>query len=192
MKNLNIAIKSFLFITALAGVLTACTDDSDSSVTPGTTVTPNEEELITTVQIRISDSLTAQVVDTVEFNDLDGPGGNAPTIDSIKLSPNRVYIVETSFFDASDPSDIEDITAEIEAEDDEHLVCFELMNAGGFSIEITDSDGTYPIGLDSKWKSGGLANGELKLTLRHQPGVKDGTCTPGETDVEVRFPLTIQ
>jgi hypothetical protein len=29
----------------------------------------------------------------------------------------------------------------------------------------------------------------LRIALKHQPKSKDGTCDPGETDVDVTFPL---
>jgi len=59
-------------------------------------------------------------------------------------------------------------------------------------IVSIDSDGNYSIGLKTQWQAKNLTSGELTLTLKHQPGVKDGTCDPGETDVEVVFPISIQ
>lgn len=188
-------MKSFKIIAIAILCLTfnACTDDDDDSVKPGTTITPNEEELITTVEIHLSYTNNV-VIDTVSFNDPDGDGGNAPTIDTLVLQSAKEYLVNLKFLDASDPSDIEDITLEIEAEDDEHLVCFETMNSTGISISKIDTDGTYAVGLTSRWtisSSASSNNGTLKLTLKHQPGVKDGTCAPGDTDVEIDFPVVI-
>jgi hypothetical protein len=54
-------------------------------------------------------------------------------------------------------------------------------------IVRTDSDGTYEIGLKTKWKSFGISNGTVTVTLKHQPGIKNGTCTTGETDAEIAF-----
>ncbi len=169
----------------------ACTDDDDDSVKPGTGVTGNPEELITTVNLIFQNS-TGTALDTFSFNDPDGEGGNAPTIDTLRLMKNFTYKVDAQFLDASNPNDIEDITAEIQMEDDEHLVCYEMTGITGLQINRTDSDGTYEVGLQSDWISdmnAASTNGTLRLTLKHQPSVKDGSCAPGDTDVEIDFPL---
>ncbi|MCB0803533.1 MAG: hypothetical protein KDB74_10575 [Flavobacteriales bacterium] len=183
-------IFSLLIISTL---FFSCTDESDNSVKPGITINPNTEELITTVQIHLSDT-NHVIIDTVAFNDPDGDGGNPPTIDTLMLQAGQSYLVNLKFIDASNPLSIKDITAEIEIEADEHLVCFDQTNIAGISINKADSDGNYELGLKSKWKlspSASSNNGILKLTLKHQPDVKDGTCTPGDTDVEINFPVII-
>jgi hypothetical protein len=182
-----------LAIALLSLSIYSCTDDDDDSVTPDIIITPNEEELITTVEIHLNDTNNV-IIDTISFNDPDGDGGNAPTIDTLRLQAGQDYKVNLMFLDASNPSDIEDITLEIEEEDDEHLVCFDQTNLTGLSITKTDSDGTYVVGLKSKWvltPAASSTNGVLKLTLKHQPDVKDGTCAPGDTDVEINFPVII-
>ncbi|MEQ8910115.1 MAG: hypothetical protein RIC95_13040 [Vicingaceae bacterium] len=176
-----------------ATVFTACKDDDDDSVNNdngGTTITPNEEELITTVAVIYSDTM-GMAMDTFYFRDPDGDGGNSPEIDTLHLPANAVFDINLQFLDESDPNDVEDITAEIQMEDDEHFVCFEDQAGLAISIELRDSDGTYPVGLSSRWTSMGATQGQLKLSLKHQPGVKDGTCAPGDTDVEVDFPYVL-
>lgn len=189
MKNIKI-----FSIVALSLFLFACTDDSDDSVKPGVNITLNEEELITSVELHFAD--TNQVaLDTFAFNDPDGNGGMSPTIDSIKINSNQSYLVNVQFLDKSNPSSIKDITAEIIAEDDEHIICYELSNANGLMINRTDSDGSYEVGIKTRWIANNMAatsNGVLKLILKHQSGSKDGSCNPGDTDVEVNFPLIIQ
>src|SRR5690606_24038903 len=109
-----------------------------------------------------------------------------------KVSRNSIYAVSVKFLDESNPSDIKDITMEIKEEGDEHRVCYQLINASGLSIEIKDSDGVLPIGLESSWELDSTAqssNGQLQLVLKHQPEFKDGSCGPGDTDVEVFFPI---
>ena len=83
------------------------------------------------------------------------------------------------------------ISNEVLAEGDEHLFCFDPIDAN-ISITRTDSDGTFEIGLTSDWITGNYSNGLVTITLKHQPGVKDGTCSPGDTDVEIQFPIIIQ
>jgi hypothetical protein len=31
--------------------------------------------------------------------------------------------------------------------------------------------------------------GDVKISLKHQPGIKNGSCDIGETDVELLFPF---
>ena len=87
----------------------------------------------------------------------------------------------------------EDLTIEIQNESDEHLVCFESGLLGtALSNIITDSDGTYPIGIQSEWIVNSKANGTMIISLKHQPdGLKNGSCDVGETDVEIEFPVVI-
>lgn len=187
--------KNYLTVLFISLSVIACTDDDDDtpSQSGNNNITPVDTELITTVQVIITDSATSTVEDTVEFRDTDGQGGNAPSIEAINLMNGNTYTVELKFLDESDPADIEDKTAEILAEDDEHLVCFASSNTTAISIERTDSDGTYEIGLSSKWKTlTTVSNASLNITLKHQPGVKDGSCAPGDTDIDVSFPLSIQ
>jgi hypothetical protein len=189
MKSL---IKSTLVIAFVSVAIIACKDDDDDSVKNGkTTVNPNEEELITTVEAIFSDT-NGVALDTFKFEDPDGLGGDAPTIDTIRLNSNSKYDLSIRFLDESDSTDVENITAEIQAEDDEHLICFEEKTSNALNISKTDSDGTYPIGLSSRWEVGAAANGSIVISLKHQPGVKDGSCSPGETDIEVEFPLVLK
>lgn len=183
MKSIKI-----LTIAVIASLFFSCTDDDDAS--PSTPISPNEEELITTVRLNFMD--TSGVTTSFEFNDPDGDGGNAPVIDTITLNKGMSYNLSTEFLDASDPNDIEDITSEIRDEDDEHLVCYNSSSVNGLTLSVIDTDGTYEVGLLAIVITADTAcstNGTMRVTLKHQPGVKNGTCAPGETDVEVDFPL---
>lgn len=184
-KPINLLL--FLFILGLA----ACTDDDDDSVDNQPGVTPNEEELITTVQLEVEDTST-NAVQTFRWTDPDGDGGNAPSIDTITLESNRFYEVDLNFFDESDPNDIEVITIEILAEDDEHIVCYTPDPQSSLNILRTDSDGTYELGIETTWESFAAQNGSVMIVLKHQPGVKDGSCSPGETDIEISMPIIIR
>jgi hypothetical protein len=87
---------------------------------------------------------------------------------------------------------VEDITEEIKEEADEHLIVYKIT-AANLSIQITDKDSkNLPLGLLSKWKSGSISNGHLLVSLKHQPGIKDGSADKGETDVEINFPVIIR
>jgi hypothetical protein len=71
----------------------------------------NEEELITTVQLKITESGTINT-NTYSWKDVDGVGGNIPVIQGITLSPNKSYEVEVEFLDES-KNPAADITQEV-------------------------------------------------------------------------------
>lgn len=143
---------------------------------------PVGEEEITTVQLVFNGTQT--------FTWKDGT-----TPDVITLAPLTNYTVQAKFLNEN-VSPAEDITAEIREEDDEHLVCYEILGSlvlTNLTIARTDTDGTYEVGLATQWQTGAAATGQVSLKLRHQPGgVKDGTCTPGDSDVEIVFNVEIQ
>ena len=171
-------------------VLASCKKDDDQPNIPQPVI--NEPENITSVELHFS-SLDGTSGFHVDWDDPDGLGGNEPTIDNIVLDSGVTYNVVVSFLDRSGGTSM-DLTPEIEEESDEHIVCYSLDAASENALEITstDTDGTYRIGLNTQWEAKGITSGELTLTLKHQPEAKDGTCDPGETDVEVVFPISIQ
>jgi hypothetical protein len=125
------------------------------------------------------------------FSDKDGPGGLPPQIiDTIQLPSGTVWNVTTTFWDESNSSEKIDITSQIEKDSKNHILCFEPSNAN-IQIERTDSDGTFEIGLKSRWRILEKESGSVLVTLKHQVGIKDGTCLPGSTDAAVRFPFVI-
>lgn len=158
----------------------------------GDTTTPpvptNDEELITTVKLALKDSASGQYLNYY-FRDLDGEGGKPPgQWDTLALGTGRTYDCTVFFLNESNPSNVIHVSAEIKAEQADHIVCYnERQTLSTFTR--TDSDGVYPLGLESKWKTGTTADGDLTIILKHQPGIKDGSCNPGETDVEVKFPF---
>ena len=176
--------KQLLFI-ALIILGSACKRDNDDPQDP---IDTNEEELITTVQLTFSTSNGTSF--STQWQDIDGPGGTSPIIDSIFLDTNTVYKVSAEFLDESGQT-TEDITEEIQEESSEHLICFD-PSEDNVTIERTDSDGEFEIGISTRWTTSDAANLDIKVSLKHQPDIKDGTCAPGETDVEVTFPLTIK
>lgn len=173
-----------MLLLAALPIAQSCKDDHDDH--------DHEGELITTVQMVFTDSATSTVAGTFEFSDPDGPGGNPPQrMDTISLQSSKTYLVELRFIDAS-KNPAHDITHEIREEAREHIVCF--TDAGSnLTILRTDSDGTHPIGLSSRWNTPDvMSSGKVKVTLKHQPGVKNGQCDPGDTDVEVEFPVRVR
>ncbi len=184
MKTIKKHLKTSLYIAFLATAITACKKDDDPVATPQTAT--HEEEVITTLTLTFTDSANVQPTVTATFRDPDGDGGNGPDKhDTIKLANGTTYNVAITLLNESE-TPAEDMTAEIKDEDDEHLVCMTVTGAN-VSIVKTDTDGTLPVGLESKWTTGAASNGTVQVTLKHQPGVKDGTCAPGDTDIDVTY-----
>ncbi|MFM9944361.1 MAG: hypothetical protein ACKVQB_03935 [Bacteroidia bacterium] len=176
-------LKTIVFMACFAAIAFIIQSCNDPEIPPTPT---NEEELITTLKVEMTDTLTGQKLNYF-FRDLDGEGGKNPSQwDTIKLSDSSFYKVSLKFLNESNPNAIVDITQEILAEKTIHIIC---LNPVGINTTIlrTDTDGTYQVGLSSTWKTGATSSGDVTIILKHQPGVKNGSCTPGETDVEVKF-----
>ncbi|MCC7298200.1 MAG: hypothetical protein IT244_07705 [Bacteroidia bacterium] len=149
----------------------------------------DEEELITTVKFSLQQNNITK--GTFQWKDLDGDGGNAPQpTDTITLDSGMIYNASVAFLNESNGQNI-DITEEIKSESADHLICY-TAPVSALEISITDSDGKYPIGLTSDWKTLAKGTYTLRVVLRHQPGEKNGSCDPGETDVDVNFPVRIK
>lgn len=165
-------------------VIFSCEKDQDQ-------VMDNEEELITDVVLTFTDDQGTN--QSFTFSDPDGPGGNAPSQDEIRLSAVYSYEMSVQFLDASDPMDVEDITEEVMEEAAEHLVCYNFTGNIN-SVIITDSDeNSLPLGLEAVLITEQPGNGTLTISLKHLPDKTNATpCNTGETDVEVTFQVVIE
>lgn len=149
----------------------------------------DEGETITTVRITIKKSGMADAV--YSWKDLDGNGGANPTLpDTIQLNSDSTYISKVEFLNESGSQTV-DITEEVKSEGKDHFICY-TPSPNLVTVNHTDSDGTYSIGIESSWKGTGKGKGTMRVVLRHQPGTKNGTCDPGEADVDVEFPINVK
>lgn len=180
-----------LVLSLIITLVFACGDDDNP-------VPINPEELITTVIVTLTPASGPAV--TLQSQDLDGDGPNPPVVTvSGNLAANSSYEGTIQFLDESQ-NPAEDITAEVQDEDEEHQVFYQA--GGGVQITVTyqdqDSDGN-PVGLEFDLTTSAASSGTLLVTLRHQPdksaaGVADGDITNagGETDIAQSFDITIQ
>lgn len=168
---------------------TACEkDDPDIIVEP---------EVITTLNYTLTPTGGGAAI-TLSFQDLDGDGGNAPTITGGTLAANQSYTGVLELLNES-ASPIEDITIDIEEDDEAHQFFFQ-SNVSNLTVAYNDQDADgNPIGLTSALTTGMAASGTLTIILRHEPnksasGVSGGDITNagGETDIEVSFPIDVQ
>lgn len=157
---------------------------------------PEEPELITTLNYTLVSTSGETVV--LSFQDLDGDGGDTPTISAGTLTANTMYTGTIELLNESaDP--VEDITEEVAEEDDEHQFFF-VSTAAGLTVDYADQDEDgNPVGLTSTLTTGAAASGSLTITLIHEPdkaadGVTDGNQSNagGETDIEVTFSVVVQ
>ncbi len=176
-----LAMSAFLAI----GSISACSNDDE----PLPEV--NEEELITTLQLRFTNTTDAADVKTYTAKDLDGDGGAAPVISPITLSANKTYTLEVSQLLNETSSPADNILAEVNEESADHLFVFKPT--GNLTVTATDKDvNNLPIGVSNTAVTGAAGSGNLRVILKHQPDTKNGTEVSGTTDADFTFNMIIQ
>lgn len=188
-----------------AGGLAGCDDGGGGN--------ENEGEVITTVVLTFTPTGGSPI--TVTFNDPDGDGGTAPTVDPITLVAGTAYATTVRFENRLE-TPAEDITAEVSDESDEHQLFFTGTAVSGpasnqataplmHSYNDTDANG-LPIGLLNAFVAR-AGSGQLTVTLRHMPEVNGAAVKTeaaamtvrdsgfatlgGSTDAQVTFPVTV-
>lgn len=151
----------------------------------------NESELITTVRLLFKDSASG-ATSSFQFRDPDGEGGNPPlAFDTFKLDANHSYLVNILLLDES-KNPVDTVSNEVKEEAKDHLFVFNI-NGPKLSVTILDKDNNnLPVGMQTRWITGAASGGTTEVVLRHQPGVKDGTPAPGESDVDVTFQVIVK
>ncbi len=163
---------------------------------------PGEEELITTVNLTLTPQGGGQAV-TAQFQDLDGDGGNAPTITALGLTAGVTYDGMVSVLNEAE-SPAEDITEEVEEEAEEHQFWFTVSGgiAGRVTVAYADAESDYgtnsgtdhPVGVKFTVTvtAGADANGQLNVVLSHYDDApKDGVNRSDETDIDVTFQVNV-
>lgn len=187
MKTTKYSLLSLLFLGVL--FFAGCEDDDGSG--------PTEEEVITDVTLSLTPISGGDVV-SLTFVDRDGDGGDDPTITGGTLQSGTTYNGSIQFFNRSGDED-ENVTLEIEEEDDEHQVFYEFSGVAATAAYVDQDGAGNPLGLLTLIVAAAATEGTLTVTLRHEPdkaadGVSSGLIANagGETDVEVVFPITIE
>ncbi|MBL0310064.1 MAG: hypothetical protein IPP77_10410 [Bacteroidetes bacterium] len=180
-SNLNI----LAVVIAVAVLLYSCKPACERN--PNDPECSGERELITTLRVIVSDSATGIVIDTFQFKDVDG-NGLPEVLDTIRLNANTTYRVALEFLNES-VSPMEDITKQILIEKNDHFIAYQSQNVAiGFTyLDYDNNIPPLPLGLQTNWNTGIPSIGFVHISLRHQPGVKNGTEVPGDTDVSVDF-----
>lgn len=176
---------TWMLLFGVATLFTQCKDSGDE------VEADDENELITSVTLTFTEVGTGAVT-KFSYKDPDGDGGNAATqFDTISLKANTSYTLTPEFLDES-KTPVEDITEEIQEKAYEHLLIYTPSPSSLLTYTYGDKDANnYPIGLTGTAATGVAGTGTLKVQLRHQPNVKNGTATPGSDDVNLDFNLKI-
>lgn len=184
-------MRPFLFtLIILLLTFSACKKDEGSPENP--TAPANENEIITTVKLVLTDSNGAQT--TATWKDLDGIGPDQPVVTNLNLKPNQQYSGKVLLLDETKiPADT--ISNEVAEEAEAHQFFYTLSGSAANQTIITRSDvdvNQLPLGLTFSLHTSDTANGNLKVVLKHYDGIPKSTDpTIGETDVMVTFPLLI-
>ncbi|GAA4470464.1 hypothetical protein GCM10023093_31800 [Nemorincola caseinilytica] len=185
MKHLKLI--PFFILLALA----ACRRDKDDS--------PRQDpdnEVVTTVQLRAVNVADTTDVVTAEWRDLTPNTGDPDLTKAyLVLRRNAVYDVSATILDETHVP-IKDVGYQIWQRADYHLVCYARAAGLDLTIVRTDHDNHNPkmeLGLLTKWTTGAASNGNLRISVRHQAGVKNGTdCGLGSNDAEVNFSVRVE
>ena len=199
----NLYIKPIIALCLLV-LIFACSKDDPDPV--------HEEEVITKVTLEVSiegSSNPTTYTFEVEGHDHDHEEEDHDEEDDddhegdhieIELEANSTYNVSISFYNDSDPDNVENITSEIIEEKDEHQIFYEITDElSGFSIasasnDTLDSNGN-PLFIKSTWTTTEETSGEVVGYLIHEPTSKTGntrTDFGGATDVEIEFEVHIE
>jgi hypothetical protein len=185
-------MKMALGILVASAVLTSC--KKDKVVEPE----PNAEEVITTMKLTFVPAGGGTTL-TYQFEDADGPGGNAPTQQEIVLAPSKSYAVTVQLLDKT-KNPVADITEEVANEAAAHRFYYEPTAGNNISVSGLNNDAAgIPLGITSTWATGAVATGKIKVTLRHYEGTPPNKAladlvnsTKSATDIEVEFNTKIQ
>lgn len=158
-------LKLSLGLALIGALFSSCKKDDP--------VETNEEEVITTMKLTFV-PVGGGATLTYEFDDADGPGGAAATIQEIVLAPSKVYDVTVQLLNKT-ATPVEDITTEVIDEAEAHRFYYEVSGGANLTIGNLDNDANgVPLGVTSKWTTGAISTGKANITLRHYPGNPPG------------------
>ena len=166
----------------------------------------NVEEAITKITVHFTPVPGGSTI-TVNAIDPDGDGPQDMETDgTVYLEYNVEYDLEIEFSNPLVTPPV-DITEEIRAEGDEHMIFFGWttglffspsngdINTNRDNVRYQDEDNNgLPIGLETRWTTANQEMaGDLRVVLKHQPALKtaSSTVSTGATDADVTFDVII-
>lgn len=187
------------WIYALAALMFGFASCESEDPTP-----ENDEEVITDVTLAFTelDASGNPTGLTFTFTASDPQGielGN-PTIETVSLDKNKTYRMQIEVFNSIEN---EDITEEIEEEDDEHQFFFLGSAFVGSSAPMTYTYNDMQLGLDGTVVVGNssINSSEMRIVLRHDlnkgfagasnPSFENFVQAGGSSDLDITFPVTL-
>lgn len=179
-------LKSLFTYLVIAVLFLASCEKKDPEI-------PNEEELITSVFLRLVPEGGGPEV-LLSFQDFDGDGGEDPIIKGGQIEDGVKYFGTLEFYNEA-VFPVVDMTDEIREEGDEHQVFYEIFSSN-IDVEYLDQDvNGNPIGLLASFTANGApSKGSITIILKHLPEKpNDGLASSagGETDIEVSLGISI-
>ncbi len=164
--------KTFLLLLGLATLfLYSCEDDKD---VPNDV---NEEELITELKLTLTESGTNNTIEFVAIASQGLEDGANTITQSAPLKAATTYDAEITL---TNPD--EDVTVEIEEEDDEHQLFFTATDGINITYNDEDENGN-PTGLSTTIVTGTIATpASINIKLVHEPNKDAASAKAGTLD----------
>lgn len=155
---------------------------------------PVDHEMITTYEMMLIQNQQPRDTITVVWQDVDGPGGDAPNrIDTLHLDSGRTYYATVRILnDSKTPP--ENLTPTINEEEGNHQFFYAFIPANIGTTTILDKDANdKPVGLSLDVTALQSGTGVLTVMLSHYPNSldKDGVTPSDETDLSIEIPVFI-
>ena len=154
----------------------------------------DDNEAITTAILTLTNKVIPTEIVTATVENLNTTADFSKA--TLNLKANTTYTGVVSLLDKT-KTPVLDATLEIKEKANEHLFVYTPTPATLLMVTLTDKDtnplpGPYSIGLTTELKTGAAGSGKLKVVLRHQPNVKNGTSTPGTSDLDTDFTVVVK
>lgn len=184
-RNL-IMVLALVFLTSLG-----CGSDDPEVV--------NDEGFITTVVLTFTNNGQTDEAIMAIFRDIDGPGGEDPSITPIQINANASYTLTVEFMDES-ASPTKDVTAEVREENLDYQVFYSFGVNSGIEYRYGDQDDQgNPIGLTGTLTTTSAGLSTITVVLLNElnksaAGVAEGNMgvAGGTESIRVSFSLTVQ
>jgi len=181
-----------LILFSIVAIFSGCKRDKDIDCPEGYIQVGDEcvpgQKVITTLILEFTED-SSGIHTSFSFQDIDGPGGDSPVVDTVILEEQKTYHLSIDLWDDSRSPAVH-ITPLIIQE--VHQFFFSVSDNNHISIEYNDEDENgLPVGFENICTTGINGNGSLNILLMHQTGGKDGNVTTGLTDINVDFDFII-
>lgn len=181
--------RSFILpVLALILFLGAC-QKNEQTVAP-----TNDNEAITTVTLSLTNITNTTDVATATVDNLNTNADFSQA--TLNLKASTPYRGSITLLDKT-KTPVLDVTALIRQKANEHLFVYTPASGLNLTVTRTDQDtnpapGPYEIGLTTQITTAAASSGRLGIVLKHQPNAKNGTATPGTSDLDTYVNVVIK